>query len=282
MATVEDKTSRIVAGRWNVSRDEYDADLLHLRSSALKEFAVSRPLYHGRYVTRELAGRDSTDAMEQGTAFHAAVLEPDRFSELVSIKPDRAKRSNVDKEFWLDWEHEHRGKCWITEEQYETVRRMSDSVRRHPQARKLLDRQGRNEQAIHWQDETGVACKALFDRWSVNLIGDLKSANDPYEGWIAQAARLKYHWQSAFYMRGLNAMGYTGRFIFIVTGNKPPFETFAHIFSDRTMRSASIEVERLLKELAECQQSGDWSSRDGGAITCIDLPKWALVEEATR
>ena len=148
---------------YGLTDGQYD-QIPALRSSTLKLLSTHTPAH----VKWELDHpSDETDAQTLGSAAHIAVLEPDRFEELVALSPYNEFKSNIAKA-WKK-EREAEGMYVLKEPAYKATRAMVDGVRRNPLARELLGGKGQNEVSIVWDDILGMRCKARLDRSSDSL-----------------------------------------------------------------------------------------------------------------
>ncbi len=178
--------------------------------SSLKELGRS-PL-HFKHAREN--PKPTTSAMSLGTAAHCATLEPERFAaEFVPWTGGRRAGKEWDA-FKADAEAAQR--LILTEDERDTALAISDAVRACPEAMVYLKR-GHAEVSMKWQhDEPEMELKGRVD-WLTGVDGcdvvvGLKTTRDlrPRE-FAAQAARLAYHWQWAFYYDGFER----------ITGRKP-------------------------------------------------------------
>ena len=175
------------------------------------------------------------------------------------------------------------GKVPLRPKDYTVAVAMSEAVRRHPLAGKLL-RAGRPEQTLVWRDEaTGVLCKAKVD-WLRPHGGmvDLKSAQDASEEALTKAAAgdRSYAVQDAFYRRGFRAVfGVEPWFSFITVEKEPPYLVHVNQLSERATTWGDQQVTKALEIFRDCTASGVWPGYPTDAITEIDLPGWVRTEE---
>lgn len=246
-----------------VSRGEYERiDAINVSSLV----AFDRTPAHAReQMTHPKA---PTDAMEFGTAFHMAVLEPERFDAnyVVPIKVDR--RTNVGKAKWAEFEAEHGAKAAIDEEDYRAIIVMRDAIWLHPVASALL-RGGMSEVAIVFENaETGLLCKALldhigeFDSWT--WVADLKSCVDASKFEFGRSIKkLHYGPRAAFYLDGCNAVApRERRFVWIAAERPAKLSTFAPIaFYEADMDALDAgrsRYMRWLRNYADAKRTGEW------------------------
>lgn len=130
----------------------------------------------------------SQEALDFGTLFHVAVLEPDLLdgytaldAEKIGVKADGTPAANPTMTgAWKKAvaEAQQDGKTVIAQADLDKVLAMRDAVEAHETARRLLfEEDGRNELSAFATDENGVQHKARFDRLIPGAIVDLKSTS---------------------------------------------------------------------------------------------------------
>ncbi len=171
------------------------------------------------------APREESDAAEIGTAVHAALLEPDEFSENYRRMPKFNRATKDGKEQAAAFEATNAGKIILPCDDYDKVIAMLDSVLAHPTAKALLTSPGWSESSIFFE-MNGVKCKCRPDRivepsvFSQHIIVDLKTTDD-IDKFAFSVRDYRYHCQDAFYTEGYRQhFGELPRFIFVVVGKK--------------------------------------------------------------
>lgn len=266
-----------------------------LRSPACVEQAVRYPIV-------------PTWSMELGTLTHNVILEPDTFGEGKShyicplkyeAEDSRTKKqiaegvpyvpeykpwsanSNVCKQ----WLKDHADKPVLTLEEHDTILAMKNQFH-GDEFGSMFAKKGNGEVSVfHRDEETGIMLKGKLDLFAVAknmfLIGDLKICADGDEFEFAQqAARMKYHVQTAFYIDIVNGeiarqkitTDSPTRFLHCTLENKRP-----HFLEWRELDAEAIHEGRLLcrraiAEFAKAQESGFFSM-----IRPISLPRWAVT-----
>lgn len=264
------KFGRIVAG---VDFSTYRA-AAGVNVSSLKELARS-PL-HYRYAKDN--PKPTTSAMSLGTAAHCATLEPERFAaEFVTWTGGRRAGKEWDA-FKADAEAAQR--LILTEDERDTALAIAQAVRACPEAMVYLKR-GHAEVSMSWQhDEPELALKGRVDWLTVvdgcDVVVGLKTTRDlrPRE-FAAQAARLCYHWQWAFYYDGFERI--TGRkpaMVEIVVESAAPHAVAVYRIPEHVLERGRQEYRDALTTLAQCEASGVWPGPVVGEVE-FDLPGWA-------
>lgn len=264
------RMGRIVAG---VDFSTYRA-AAGVNVSSLKELARS-PL-HYRYAKDN--PKPTTSAMSLGTAAHCATLEPERFAaEFVTWTGGRRAGKEWDA-FKADAEAAQR--LILTEDERDTALAIAAAVRACPEATVYL-RRGHAEVSMSWQhDEPELALKGRVDWLTVvdgcDVVVGLKTTRDlrPRE-FAAQAARLAYHWQWAFYYDGFERI--TGRkpaMVEIVVESAAPHAVAVYRIPEHVLERGRQEYRDALTTLAQCEASGVWPGPVVGEVE-FDLPGWA-------
>jgi hypothetical protein len=172
---------------------------------------------------------EPTPAMQLGTAFHTALLEPDAFVQQFVVAPRFDRRTKEGKAAAEAWDADNAGKTPLTADQMATIQLMSSSVRAHAGAARLLE-SGLAEMSGFWIDrETGIECKcrpdflAMAGEMATGIV-DVKTCCDASaDGFSRAIANLGYDLQAALYQDGLKAL--TGRelpFYFVAIEKEPP------------------------------------------------------------
>lgn len=248
--------------------------------SLLREVGRS-PAHAREYLVHPPA---STKDQDFGHALHVAVLEPDRFDAqyVLAIKVDR--RTNVGKAAWAEFCTANAHRIPLIPDEYEQCMAMREAVWTSSAA-ELLKGPGLNEVCAVWKDdETGLTCKARYDRltarlgWSV--IVDVKTAVDGGMDVFARAcARYAYHEQCAFYLDGAAALApRERRFLHLVVEKDRPHCVVVYELDDQAIEAGRRRNRRALRALAKAKQTGIWPGYPDG-WNPLSIPKWAVKEE---
>ena len=233
-----------------------------------------------RYIWRKNApvDTDKLKALDLGTDFHCAILEPDRFNHLYRVAPEVNRRTTAGKEeektFFQQCEAE--GVIAITREDDRKIQLMRGSIMAHPTARELVQANGYAEASIYWNDPlTGVLCRCRPDKYlsERNWIIDIKTTAD-MSRFRREFYNLRYHVQDAFYSDGYaSVFGETPVFVFVVTSTtidcgRYPTEVF---YMPPDVKQAGRDAyQQNLETFAHCIDSGEWPG-----IHALSLPSWA-------
>lgn len=274
-------------GLWDVSRAGYYADRECVSHSTLEVFSRSVATYHASFVTGEIASPGGTEAMDFGNAVHTALLEPDKFAELVAVSPEVDRRRTEGKQRYEAFLAESAGKIVVTQQQYDQLTRMVKAVLAEPAAAALLARPGKVEQAMRWRcPVTGIKLRCKYDKLlDDGPVIDIKTALEvAEEDFARQAYNLGYHRQAAFYQGGAMALdrlegGFSGAlerpFYFVVIGKGIVPEVVVYEPDAEMLRLGDRQNIRDLQRLRDCTDFGQWHAETYGRIVPLSLPRWA-------
>jgi hypothetical protein len=163
-----------------ISRSEYE-QLPGINWSALK-CGIGKTADH---IKAARAGRKDSPAMRFGRAFHAALLQPEIFSQWETVSTATTKNPLA-----------------VTETELNSIERMLASIRSLG-----LGEPKMCETALTWK-YGGVECKCMFDGIWGTTLGDPKSTKDASPaGFGQEIRRYSYHGQIAFYLEGAQRNG---------------------------------------------------------------------------
>ncbi|HHE3631934.1 TPA: PD-(D/E)XK nuclease-like domain-containing protein [Pasteurella multocida] len=221
------------------------------------------------------AEREKTKAMIIGSAFHDLVLLPDVFNQSYIIKPDKL---NLATKEGKEWKAQAEDKEILTQDEFEQINAMRESVLAHYSASKLLS-QGKPETSIFWKDEIGVECRCRPDFiHSTGVIVDLKTTNDASpKGFAKSVAEYRYHVQDAYYSNGYkHAFGELPRgFVFIAVEKKPPYAVGVYTLDDMAKLEGEMRFKENLETYKQALEQGVWNAFSKN-IETLSLPNWAF------
>lgn len=168
--------------------DYYEID--RLSNSMIKLINKSYAHYLGNKNSK------TTQAMKVGNAFHASILEPNRFEKEYVVKPPNMSFTKKDGIAWRD-EKLNNGFTIITSEEFEFFKASKMNLENH-RLYPLLQGETEIEKEVYF-DYRGVACKAKYDliNHSNRIIFDLKSIANCSKA--ETVAKYDYSSQGAFY-----------------------------------------------------------------------------------
>jgi hypothetical protein len=240
--------------------------------STAKELAVSPKQYQFALTNQ----RDETAALRFGLALHAIVLEPEAFpTKFVTYRESKTTGEGAKKR-WQAFQDENADKTILSIEEHDRVVAAGNAILTHPLARRYLC-DGLREQVITWNDEaTGIACRGRVDYAGTHLVEVKTAAQLDPRIFAAQAARLLYPEQCAFYRRGLRANGIEvdDTPILVVVENCGPHDVLVYRLPGDVMLAADEKVSALLALLKKCRDTDTWPGRSEEELD-FQLPAWA-------
>jgi hypothetical protein len=247
---------------YNMPAKEYFA-AEGLSNSGMKE--LDRSPHH--YQTAKRIGKEPTTAMIEGSAKHLAILEPDRFDDMVFSHSYKTSKSNAE------------GQLFLHSDTIAEVKTIATTVQNHPIASGLL-RDTRKEISLFWKDpDLDIMCKARIDALNPlhNLIIDIKSCKDAsMAAFKKQVANLKYHWQAYWYLTGAEILFNisTLKFVFICIEGAPTYSIAIYIATPQMLLKAEEKIIEQKNIYANCLFEDDWPGYPE-EIQELYLPPWA-------
>lgn len=264
--------------RKNMPFAEYQ-DMEGVNISSLKWMTRSPAHYKHQITLGHLA--KPTAAQRLGQLVHEAVLQPQEFAR----HPVWFGGARRGKE-WEAFRAEHASaKEPLAEADFQQVCRIRDSVTADSRAAELLDGPvDDSEVSFRWTDpSTSIGCKGRVDVLGDNFIVDLKTTtNASPKAFAAQAWKLGYHIQAAYYLDGARAEGLdASKFYFVAVETSAPYAVQVYEASPEFIDEGRKQYLELLQKLVVCRESKCWPAY-GSEIEQLMPPAWIEdCEEAT-
>lgn len=247
-----------------------------LSASALKVLALHTPetLKYQRDNPPPVSA-----AMIFGSALHTAVLQPELFDDQFAVKREGLdRRTKAGKEEWAELVGS--GRQILKAEEFHDVVGMAKRLRANKDLGHRLER-GRKELTLVW-DREGVRCKARLDLLVDGMIFDIKTtARTTAAGFAADAARLGYDLQAAWYLAGAAQCLSEHRlmWVWVEIEKKEPYIEELNVMAADWMRLADARISAAFDRYRECVRTGKWPGRPSG-INELDAPQWAKAQGA--
>lgn len=224
-----------------------------------------------------------TPAMQFGTLFHLAILEPDKFKEGLShhVRPHGMKFTTKEGKAWKethddlpilygqspedsdDSDDKDPKKESAKKMSVATIEGMRKTILELPEARRVLEWKGTNETAIFaMHPETQMQLKGRCDKMSEDDTGtpviiDLKTTDDARK-FEKQAVDMGYFLQDPYYRLLSRLNGIEPLFIFIVVSTKVPYYCrIGTLTPDAQVRNMQ-RVEELLSIYSKLIEKNYW------------------------
>lgn len=231
-----------------------------------------------------------------GSAFHKLVLEPSTFDDEVAIMPTVDRRTKAGKDIYQDFIDTHTQQYIITEEQYDIIKAMRDSINENVYARKLL--RGEVEQSIYFIDEpTGIKCKCRPDVYRKVVtedgeiryaIIDLKSCRSAVtDDFCRDAVKYGYDLQSYMCRLGLSlALGVPIEnidFFFVAVEKTTPYLVNLQQADESMLKRGEAIFREYIGMYKYCTETNNWYSYNGehGIINTVGVPSWLTKQDDT-
>jgi hypothetical protein len=250
---------------------DYHADTSKLSASMLAIFRESPAKYHATYVAETIAKPPATDAMRFGSAFHCAVLEPERFAIEYHAEPGISDKRTKK---WAAMVDSVPDKVCLAYTEMETIAGMADAVWHHDMAVQILAADAIIEEPVYWV-ENGINSKCKPDiliadkDGGVALDVDLKSCSDSSPRAFRKSGfNYGYFRASDWYRRGVEATtGLRHRRLFIAVCKSPPYDVWVYDCREADLDEAREQNDKDLAWLATCRESGVWRAEGQLGIT---------------
>jgi len=221
-----------------------------------------------------------SDAFDLGSVVHGLVLGTGWPVVVVEADSWRSKAAQDERRAARD-----AGQVPILLADYERAVRMADAVANHPIAGPLFTGDGHSEVSAFWTDEdTGVRCRARFDRRNPGQIVDLKTAADANPAGFGRAvASFGYDLSTAWYREAHEAVtGERPEFLHVVVEKNAPHLVSVIQLDEEALHIGALKAARAREVFAECTKTGQWPGYDPTVIHPVGLPQWAIYEEMDR
>ena len=283
--------------------DEVPMDVYHnewdiIGRSALRQLDEGVPADLKRYLARKV---EPTAAMNVGTAFGLALLEPEEFSRRVIERPafsgpqaPEEFRGKGARERIAEWKEAHRDYIQLAPDEWAWVAAAVATTKRTPAYQRLMSTTHKIEHSIVWDDaDTGLRVKARPDLWlpDVGCTADLKVTSGALTDRELGSYVVSYyaHLQGAMCMRGLIANGKPFRahhLIFVSRAGDTPLCRVVTMKIDEATQDPSwlelgeAQFDALLAEYAACVRADQWEDY-GDRGTVLPVPAYAASKRLT-
>jgi hypothetical protein len=212
-----------------LSNEDYHGASKWYSSSQLKEALIDIETFYRLYVTKELS-KESTTAMDIGTYYHTAILEPEKLKEECVVW-DGVRRGKA----WVDFLDINKGKTIITSKEVDKANNLIDATRKDSETMRLLNA-GEAELSCFAELE-GLKIRVRADWIDVErgFIMDLKSTSGNAKNFQkAQKTIENYHYDlsAALYLDAFNQV--------LAKEKKPLLTDFYWAFASKDACNAQV------------------------------------------
>ena len=220
----------------------------------------------------------STSALNFGSAFHCAILEPNKFNDEFAVEPVVNKRTKAGKEELALFISENENKTIITPADKDMLDNMILSLSHHP-ALKILKSCDLVEEEFYFNLDLDFKAKLDAINTKKHIIFDVKTCRESFaNGEEFAKEMINHHNAEQVYIYSeayFNRFGVYPSFYFICIEKQFPFEV--QIFDAGMLFDyGKIQTEKHIEKYKKClQKYGDkpWIT---SKIVNADLPNWAL------
>lgn len=245
------------------------------------------PRYYKWYMDNPV---EPTESMKFGTAFHKYILEPETFWDEVAVQPILNLRTNegkAQKQAFMEM-CEQEGKTDITQAQYETILKMSESLKSDGYSQVLIA--GEHEKSFYWTDKlTGIDCKCRPDSFRKIgdriLIVDFKTCSSAeYNAIQRDVSKYGYDLQAYMYCKGvsenLNVPMDKIDFMFVFICKEAPYMTNIMQADEFVIERGETLFREYIGTLKYCRETDNWYGYNGkdGRPNILSLPKYLIKE----
>lgn len=220
----------------------------------------------------------SSPAMEFGTVFHMAILEPERFDTTYTRTPDDYDGRTKEGKAWKA-QAEALGLTILTPADWQRIEAMGDTFTSHPEIAPFLDASGKAEHILTWLDpETGLKCKGRLDKLldDGRIFGVKTTSKFSARQFQSHAWELFYHAQWAFYHDGAVACGIDVPEVAEgVVETAGPFDACLYVVPAHILERGRETYRGWLRLLAECEARNEWPGRYPTRLE-FSAPAWAM------
>ncbi len=249
--------------------------------SGIMMFHESPYKYWANYINTNRPTKESTPAMDFGSAFHTYILEPHLFNNTYVEEVPRLLLKDVGRERYEEYKKhliklEESGKIILSEDDMLILKSMSNSLKNHDDAWGLI-KGGDYENSFFWRDATtDLPLKCRPDILHPNVIVDLKTcASASYKAYQNSMITGGYHVQGAMIREGVRVL--TGNdipnVINICIEKTYPYEIGIKIISEQALDAGYKIFRKCLLDLKHAIVNNRWESYQPESV---DLPGWAV------
>lgn len=262
-----------------MTNEEYHANKFFISRSAIMDFKKSAYTYWARHLNPDRPKKETTPAMQFGTAFHTLMLEPELFDKRYVMKPEPVFLKDVGREAYDKYKSlleffETCGSIVLSAIEWENLMAMREVFNANQNAVNLI-LDARIENSFFWQDKhSGLLLKARPDILHENMIVDLKTCADASpRAFQNSMVTGGYHVQGAMCRDAVEAIeGHRiDTVINICIETKYPHNMAIYIIDELAIDEGQFKYKNILLDMKNSIAENNF--KDYGMQT-ISLPKW--------
>lgn len=254
-------------GIYTMPEADYHADPCpapSLSSSIAKILLAQSPLHawHAHPRLNPDFKPEESEAFDLGKAAHALLLEGDDRMQVIDAENYRTKAAQEARDA-----ARAAGKYPVLAAQYADVLAMRqaalEAIEQCSDLSGMKMADGKPEQTVIWQEGGAwLRCRPDFLTDDRKIVLDYKSTTDATPATFQrQMVRMGYHFQEAFYSRGIAAVtGEAPAFVFLAQENTAPYRCSFHACGPSLRQIADAEIDRAISVWTRCMETGKWPS----------------------
>lgn len=266
----------------SMTRDEYVA--INGISQSDLSFMLKSPRH---YQWRARLKRES-DAMNFGTALHAAILEPQRFKDQYVVEPEAMvngeeinRRIKAHRDYLAAFRKEAsiENKRVVTPAEFDSIIGMLTVCATHSMIAELLH--GGEQECVAQAKWNGMLIKGQADHFGEHpqlgrVVVDVKTTQDASPGAFSRAIHnYNYVLQAGVYSKLFSA----DHFVFIAIEKHAPYSVGVYKADDSIINRGQEQAEQLIERIKLCEANDNWPSYTEG-LENLMLPAWVAAQAA--
>lgn len=217
--------------------------------------------------------QEPTPSMLMGSAYHAAILEPDLFEKEWIARPAGMRAGSKAYDEWMA--NHAFGKTELSAEGFGNVLRVRDAVSRHGDVRSILDARGYVEPSYFWKEDFhGTVLKSRPDKAILSgVVVDFKSTEDARPAAFRYSIRdYGYDLQAVMQIDGfLGVHEIPAQHIMVAFEKQAPFGVYCYEMKPADIIDTRNRLHTIIESLAPSIASNEWPGYPPGIHT-IELP----------
>jgi|GEM_PF-656467 len=264
-------------GPIKMTDDEYFA-VNAINHSNLKYMKESASKYHFNL----LHPRKPSPAMSLGKAIHCAVLEPDVFDATYAIQESFDKRTKAGKEKAAQWAKENEGKTAITQDDFDIIGRVTDTINNDPFFGNLINTPLKEVCFFLRYPKTGHILKCKVDAFHDEklILVDLKTTDNaqPFS-FNADITKYSYLTQAAIYSHIVSVCIHKEiiGFVILAVEKGRDNDMVPYYFDKPDLQAGLGMCEMWLHELKKCEDTNIWPGYER-KFRKYNMPEWYINE----
>lgn len=221
---------------------------------------------------------EPTKAMEFGSAFHTAILEPEVFADKYTTRPEGLDGRTAAGKAWMA---ANCSKTILSHEDGQKIEGMRQALKESRAVQDLLC-DGEPEVSGFWYDPQypDLLCKIRAD-WlnrGKRILVDLKKCTDARrDKFMSDAWKYGYTVEAGWYLYGASQITRIEHreFYFIAVESESPFGVQVHPAGEDFIQEGLIECQKMIEVYRECRATNHYPCYPDVIQPPLSIPTWA-------